>query len=150
MNKQQALNKIAELIDRKPQLVISALNNSGVSISKDASDKEIVEKVTKALYTNKNFVRVFQPKIETKKFSNAVDPNLVAAAISSLANLGQKIGLGKEREHEMALAQQQTQAQLLAALANKKKESNLVPVIVIGGVFVIAAIVLVLTLKPKK
>ena len=91
MDKSQATDKIAGLINRKPQVVISALRNAGFPIDNKASDKEIVSATTTALYKSKEFRKAIDAKLSSPKHSNTA--GAIEGAVYGVANLfGAKVG----------------------------------------------------------
>lgn len=130
------------LVDHKLS-VLGLLAKYGHNIALD-DDRSYIWAVTDELIFNPTFSAEFMElHDEISSFSNALP--IVGAVVGALGNLGSslfgKIGEGKQREHELAMAQQQLEAGYLQALADKQKGERQTERLIIGATIVGAGLV---------
>jgi hypothetical protein len=141
------LDEIAFLIKDKKQVVIDALNKAGVKTNDDISVSNLIDVTVSNLYSNENFRNIMAQTIATysdKNYSNA------AAAI--IAGVTQSIGavFGFATEKQRAKAEEEAAKRALQEkLLSGSKKTNWLPIIIVGGVMTIGAIILIITLKKQ-
>jgi hypothetical protein len=145
--KDMLLDEIAFLIKDKKQEVISALQSSGVNISPSASVQAVINAVAENIYTNtafKNAISQLIAENTTPTHSNSAGA-IVGAVGQSISSV---FGFATEKQR-LKTEQEQSKQKLYEKLLGGKK-TNYMPIIVVGGVLIIGAIVLIFTLKQPK
>ena len=177
LQKDIILDQIAELIKTNPQSVADALISSGFKISDRNSKIEIVNSVSKAINNSPAFQKKIAELIvsSNSNFSNGsgfldaakgffsgggdatdtvgkaagvasnINPvNAVANAIGSIFNYSASLENKKSAEAE-------ARASLAAKIfgTDDKSKTNIIPIVIIGGVLLIGGIIAVVILKGK-
>lgn len=155
------LDEVAKLIEYDTPTVIATLKDAGYyNVSPTAPRKEIINIVVDALYRSEQFrhdIAVLVAKTESgNKFSNGEgtaaeagkDIKLSGGIISAIGGVLES-GFGvfksaQDRKAEEERTRQQMYDKLLAG-----EKTNWVPIIVIGGVFLIGGIIAFVTLRNK-
>lgn len=161
LQKDIILDQIAELIKTDVSSVVDALVKSGVSMPEKYSKIDVVNAVSKSIYSNTEFQKNigFLIQKKTVNFSNGVGDapapttgSGIGAALGSFfsTSLGSVVGvIGSVQERKKAEADAKT------SLINKifgdqqTQKTDYLPVIIIGSVLLIGGIVAVVILKGK-
>lgn len=173
MAKDVLLSEIHKVLDKNPEVLIEALNNSGIATSSTISKRELIHKVVEALYESKKFrdniSKIIIQNNEQESYNNLTGQN-VGKVTSSISDAGPKIGGGAAgggvvgaiagavdsifgtvgKFKEAKTQKQDAKNKLLAGLLeDKPKKTNYLPIIIIGGVLLIGGIVAYVSLKEK-
>lgn len=155
------LDQIAELIKTDVSAVVDALVKSGVSVPSRYTKIDIIDLVSKSIYSNvefqKNIALLIQKK--TVNFSNiapAGDAPTTGSKIGSAlggffsTSLGSVFGvIGSVQDRKKAEAD--AKASLMEKLfsGDDKQKTNYIPIVIIGSVLLLGGIVAVVILKGK-
>jgi hypothetical protein len=155
-------SQIAILIENHPDKVVSALNESGVSTPENISQGKLIKRVSTNFFTNSDFQRELAVLIgqyalttpeahHAKEYSNVSSYDWIgdiASMIEGVAVTAMEGEYTDERiKEQQALAESQITGQLLIKEAENKHK---LPLIIMGGVFVISIMVFYFALKTKK
>lgn len=161
------LDEVGRLIETDRPAVISALKDSGYTISPSASKKEVINKTVSALYRSKQFKLDVAKAIAAgndPKFANSNGSDLdKAKGLASGAAAGASGGVvgaiagaigaiftfGSSRQNRKA-EEERAKQELYNKLLTDKEQTNWIPVIVIGGVILIGGIVAFFALRNNK
>jgi hypothetical protein len=167
MAKDVLLSEIHKVLDKKPDVLIEALNNSEIATPSTISKRELIHKVVEALYESKKFRDIIsQIVIENNESYNNGDGKGVSSIMEGLSKTGggaasggvvgavsgaidsifSTVGKFKEAKTQ----KQSDKAKLLASiLEDKPKKTNYLPIIIITGVLLIGGIVAYVSLKEN-
>jgi hypothetical protein len=177
LQKDILLDQIASLIKNNPKLVADALINSGFKISDKNSKIEIINSVSKAIYSSPDFQKKIAELIvsSNSNFSNgsgfldsvknffggsgdAADTVGKAAGVASNINpvnavanaIGSIFNYSASLENKKS-AEAEARASLAAKIfgADDKSKTNLVPIVIIGSVLLIGGLTVFFVLKQK-
>jgi hypothetical protein len=162
LQKDIILDQIAELIKTDVSSVVDALVKSGVSIPAKYTKIDVVNAVSKSIYSNTEFQKNIALLIgkKTVNFSNGVGDatapgdtsSKIGSALGSFfsTSLGSVVGIiGSVQQRKQAEADAKT------SLINKifgdqqTQKTDYLPIIIIGSVLLIGGIVAVVILKGK-
>ena len=148
MAKDVLLSEIHKVLDKNPEVLIDALNNSEIATPSTISKRELIHKVVEALYESEKFRdNVSKFVIEGNEQESS---NFVGAIIATTgATLG-AIFKGVQNKNQTKAQKEADKNKLLASvLEDKPKKTNYLPIILIGGVLLIGGIVAYVSLKEK-
>lgn len=156
-------SQIANLIENHPDKVVSALNESGVSTSESISQRKLVKEVSKQFYTNPSFrqelaimmAQYAMTTPESKQVQEYSNTDGYLDWIGDIANMIEGVSVAAmegeytdERiKEQQALAESQITGQLLI---KEQENKHKLPLIIMGGVFVISIMVFYFALRTKK
>lgn len=160
LQKDIILDQIAELIKTDVSSVVDALVKSGVSMPEKYSKIDVVNAVSKSIYSNTEFQKNIALLIgkKTSIFSNdsgadaPTTGSKIGSALGSFFNtsLGSVVGvIGSVQDRKKAEADAKT------SLINKifgdqqTQKTDYLPIIIIGSVLLIGGIIAVVILKGK-
>lgn len=148
MAKDVLLSEIHKILDKNPEILIDALNNSGIATPSTISKRELVHEVVEALYENEKFRENISKFVieENESYNNAVGA-IVAASLTAF----NQIFKGVQNKNQSKAQKQDDKKKLLASLLEDKptKKTSYLPIILIGGVLLIGGIVAYISLKQK-
>jgi hypothetical protein len=154
-------------LDKNPEVLIDALNNSGIATPSTISKRELIHKVVEALYESEKFrENVSKFVIEENESYNNGDGKGVSSIMEGLSKTGGGAAsggvvgaiagavdsiFGTVGKFKEAKTQKQADKNKLLAsiLEDKPKKTNYLPIIIIGGVLLIGGIVAYVSLKQK-
>lgn len=153
------LDQIAELIKTDVSAVVDALVKSGVSVPSRYTKIDIIDLVSKSIYSNvefqKNIALLIQKK--TVNFSNNVGDapttgSKIGSALggffsTSLGSVFEVIGSVQDRKKAEADAKASLMEKLFSG--DDKQKTNYIPIVIIGSVLLLGGIVAVVILKGK-
>ncbi len=148
MAKDVLLSEIHKVLDKNPEILIDALNNSGIATPSTISKRELIHKVVEALYESEKFRdNISQFVIEGNEQESS---NFVGAIIATAGTTIGAIFKGVQNKNQTK-AQKEADKKKLEAflLEDKPKKTNYLPIIIIGGVLLIGGIVAYVSLKEK-
>lgn len=169
------LDQIASLIKNNPQLVADALIASGFKIADKNSKVEIINAVSKAIYSSPEFQNKIAELIVASNFSNATgffdsvknffggsgdakNAASTAAGVASNVNpvnavanaIGAIFNYGAAQESKKQ-AESDARNDLIGKIfGDDNKNSAVVPFVIIGSVLLIGGILAIVILKDKK
>lgn len=148
MAKDVLLSEIHKVLDKKPEVLIDALNNSGIATPSTISKRELIHKVVEALYESEKFRdNISKFVIEGNEQDSS---NFVGAIISAAGTTIGAIFKGVQNKNQTKAQKEADKNKLLASiLEDKPKKTNYLPIIIIGGVLLIGGIVAYVSLKQK-
>ena len=167
MAKDVLLSEIHKVLDKNPEVLIDALNNSGIATPSTISKRELIHKVVEALYESEKFrENVSKFVIEENESYNNGDGKGVSSIMEGLSKTGGGAAsggvvgaiagavdsiFGTVGKFKEAKTQKQADKNKLLAsiLEDKPKKTNYLPIIIIGGVLLIGGIVAYVSLKQK-
>lgn len=143
------IDQVVLMIKDNPQALIEALRFSNISIDDSASEAEIANKVSNALYNNSVFLEQLSKLIVQNEkmpvrpeYSNAADP--VTASMNALAAIQgtfkEALGIASKAQ-EKKIEEEKTKQLIYARLFGQEEKTNWIPIIVIAGVLLIGGIV---------
>lgn len=147
MAKDVLLSEIHRILDKNPEVLIEALNNSEIATSSTISKRELIHKVVEALYESEKFrENISKFVIEgNESYNNAVGA-IVAGALTSV----NAIFKGVQNKNQTKAQKEADKKKLLASvLEDKPKKTNYLPIVIITGVLLIGGIVAYVSLKEK-
>jgi len=159
-------SQIAELIDDHPDKVLEALNASGANLAPNTSRRKIVHYVVDNLYRNHQFRQELAvlisefatSKEDVKKIQEAIDAEysgIVFDWVGDIANMVEGIAspiiegeyTDERIKEERARAENEiTQKMLL----NQQRTQTTMPILIVGGVLVIAGMVMYFALRKTR
>jgi hypothetical protein len=148
MAKDVLLSEIHKVLDKNPEILIDALNNSGIATPSTISKRELIHKVVEALYESEKFRdNISQFVIEGNEQESS---NFVGAIIATAGTTIGAIFKGVQNKNQTKAQKEADKKKLLATvLEDKPKKTNYLPIIIIGGVLLIGGIVAYVSLKQK-
>jgi hypothetical protein len=148
MAKDVLLSEIHKILDKSPEVLIDALNNSEIATPSTISKRELIHKVVEALYESEKFRdNVSKFVIEGNEQESS---NFVGAIISASTTTLSAIFKGVQNKNKRKEQKEADKNKLLASvLEDKPKKTNYLPIILIGGVLLIGGIVAYVSLKEK-
>ena len=147
MAKDVLLSEIHKILDKNPEILIEALNNSEIATSSTISKRELIHKVVEALYESEKFRENISKFVieNNESYNNAVGA-IVAGALTSI----NAIFKGVQDKNKTKAQKEADKKKLLASiLEDKPKKTNYLPIILIGGVLLIGGIVAYVSLKEN-
>lgn len=147
MAKDVLLSEIHKILDKNPEILIEALNNSEIATSSTISKRELIHKVVEALYESEKFRENISKFVieNNESYNNAVGA-IVAGALTSI----NAIFKGVQNKNKTKAQKEADKKKLLASiLEDKPKKTNYLPIILIGGVLLIGGIVAYVSLKEN-
>jgi hypothetical protein len=147
MAKDVLLSEIHKVLDKNPEILIEALNNSEIATPSTISKRELIHKVVEALYESEKFrENVSKFVIEENESYN----NVVGAIVAGSLTAFNQIFKGVQNKNQTKAQKEADKNKLLASiLEDKPKKTNYLPIIIIGGVLLIGGIVAYISLKQK-
>jgi len=144
MAKDVLLSEIHRILDKNPEILIEALNNSGIATSTKISKRELIHKVVEAIYESEKF------RANISKFiiqgNEEENENFVGAIITSVNTIFQGV---QNRNQNKAQKEADKRKLVALLLEDKNKKTNYLPIVIIGGVLLIGGIVAYISLKKK-
>lgn len=150
------LDQIAVLIDQSPSAVETALRNSSISVSKNASKIELIDSVVKGLSSNETFRLEISKLIAGPTYSNTIgdkdskapegatakkgvsigaDPlTAIAGAVGSIFGFAASVQEKKAKEAE-------AKSRLYEKIFGDDKKKNIIPIVVISLVLIIGGVI---------
>lgn len=160
MQKDILLSEIHKILHKNPKSLIEALKNAGVDVPSRISNRHLVHLVVEAVYENAKFRENVGLLISENQHSNFSNGDGAGSKILSGASSGGVVGsiagavdsiFGFAKSKTDAKAQKEADKQrLLLSLAEDKKKSNLLPIIIIASVLLIGGAIAVVSLRNKK
>jgi hypothetical protein len=146
MAKDVLLSEIHKVLDKNPEVLIDALNNSGIATPSTISKRELIHKVVEALYESEKFrENISKFVIEGNEQDSS---NFVGAIIATAGTTIGAIFKGVQNKNQTKAQKDSDKKKLLASLLeDKPKKTNYLPIIIIGGVLLIGGIVAYVSLK---
>lgn len=148
MAKDVLLSEIHKVLDKNPEILIDALNNSGIATPSTISKRELIHKVVEALYESEKFrdnISKFVIEGNEQESSNFVGAIIAAAGTT----IGAVFSGVQNRNKNKAQREADKKKLLATVLADEPKKTNYLPIIIIGGVLLIGGIVAYVSLKQK-
>jgi len=148
MAKDILLSEIHRILDKNPEVLIEALNNSGIATSSTISKRDLIHKVVEALYESEKFRdNISQFVIEGNEQDSS---NFVGAIIAAAGTTIGAIFSGVQNRNKTK-AQKEADRKLLVAslLEDKPKKTKWLPIVLIGGILLIGGAVAYVSLKNK-
>jgi hypothetical protein len=148
MAKDVLLSEIHKVLDKNPEVLIDALNNSGIATPSTISKRELIHKVVEALYESEKFrdnISKFVIEGNEEESSNFVGA-IIAAAGTTIGAIFSGV---KNRNKSKAQKEADKNKLLATVLSDEPKKTNYLPIIIIGGVLLIGGIVAYVSLKQK-
>jgi hypothetical protein len=148
MAKDVLLSEIHKVLDKNPEILIDALNNSGIATPSTISKRELIHKVVEALYESEKFrdnVSKFVIEGNEQESSNFVGAIIAAAGTT----IGAVFSGVQNRNKNKAQREADKNKLLATVLSDEPKKTNYLPIIIIGGVLLIGGIVAYVSLKQK-
>lgn len=153
-------DELVSIIESNPKEVINALEHSKVSISEDASREDLVDIVSYNIVNNpifrKNVAVLFSMK-GSNRTPNTEDyasqsgassggsggkGGSTAGLVGSLADMVGSVFKFGSSSKELKAQEESTKATMYAKLFGENKKTNWMPIVVIGGVLLIGALVI--------
>ena len=146
MAKDVLLSEIHRVLDKNPEILIDALNNSGIATPSTISKRELIHSVVEALYESEKFRNnVSQFVIEGNEQANS---NFVGAIIATAGTTIGAIFKGVQNKNQTKAQKEADKRKLVSSLLeDKPKKTNYLPIVIIGGVLLIGGIVAYVSLK---
>ena len=146
MAKNVLLSEIHKVLDKKPEILIDALNNSGIATPSTISKRELIHKVVEALYESEKFrENISKFVIEGNEQESS---NFVGAIIATAGTTIGAIFKGVQNKNQTKAQKEADKRKLIESLLeDKPKKTNYLPIIIIGGVLLIGGIVAYVSLK---
>jgi hypothetical protein len=147
MAKDVLLSEIHKVLDKNPEILIEALNNSEIATPSTISKRELIHKVVEALYESEKFrENVSKFVIEENESYN----NVVGAIVAGSLTAFNQIFKGVQNKNQTKAQKEADKNKLLASiLEDKPKKTNYLPIIIISGVLLVGGIVAYVSLKQK-
>jgi hypothetical protein len=147
MAKDVLLSEIHKVLDKNPEILIEALNNSEIATPSTISKRELIHKVVEALYESEKFrENVSKFVIEENESYN----NVVGAIVAGSLTAFNQIFKGVQNKNQTKAQKEADKNKLLASiLEDKPKKTNYLPIIIISGVLLVGGIVAYVSLKEK-
>lgn len=148
MAKDVLLSEIHKVLDKNPEVLIDALNNSGIATPSTISKRELIHKVVEALYESEKFqdnISKFVIKGNEQESSNFVGA-IIAAAGTTIGAIFKGVENKNKRKEQKDADKRKLVTSLLE---DKPTKTNYLPIILIGGVLLIGGIVAYVSLKEK-
>ena len=148
MAKDVLLSEIHKVLDKNPEVLIDALNNSEIATPSTISKRELIHKVVEALYESEKFRdNISKFVIEGNEEESS---NFVGAIIAAAGTTIGAIFSGVQNRNKNKAQKEADKKKLVASLLeDKPKKTNYLPIIIIGGVLLIGGIVAYVSLKQK-
>jgi hypothetical protein len=148
MAKDVLLSEIHKVLDKNPEVLIDALNNSEIATPSTISKRELIHKVVEALYESEKFRdNISKFVIEGNEEESS---NFVGAIIAAAGTTIGAIFSGVQNRNKSKAQKEADKKKLVASLLeDKPKKTNYLPIIIIGGVLLIGGIVAYVSLKQK-
>jgi hypothetical protein len=148
MAKDVLLSEIHKVLDKNPEVLIDALNNSEIATPSTISKRELIHKVVEALYENEKFrENISKFVIEGNEQESS---NFVGAIIATAGTTIGAIFKGVQNKNQTKAQKDADKRKLTASLLeDKPKKTNYLPIIIISGVLLIGGIVAYVSLKQK-
>ena len=148
MAKDVLLSEIHKVLDKKPEVLIDALNNSEIATPSTISKRELIHKVVEALYESEKFrENISKFVIEGNEQDSS---NFVGAIIATAGTTIGAIFKGVQNRNKNKAQKEADKKKLVASLLeDKPKKTNYLPIIIISGVLLIGGIVAYVSLKEK-
>ena len=145
---------ISDLIEKSPDQVISALQKSKVKISSNADIKTIINSVAYNIVNN----RIFQKNISiliafhntgqkptdedfNGNWSNAEDGGSGGGYVTAISNAVGSIFTFASSTNELKSEETKAKSAMMVAIFGKEEKTNYIPIVILGGVLIIGAIV---------
>ena len=146
MAKDVLLSEIHRVLDNNPEVLIDALNNSGIATPSTISKRELIHKVVEALYESEKFrENISKFVIEGNEQESS---NFVGAIIATAGTTIGAIFKGVQNKNQTKAQKEADKRKLIESLLeDKPKKTNYLPIIIIGGVLLIGGIVAYVSLK---
>jgi hypothetical protein len=146
MAKDVLLSEIHRILDKKPEVLIDALNNSEIATPSTISKRELIHKVVEALYESEKFRNnISKFVIEGNEQDSS---NFVGAIIATAGTTIGAIFKGVQNKNQTKAQKEADKRKLIASLLeDKPKKNNYLPVVIIAGVLLIGGIVAYVSLK---
>jgi hypothetical protein len=157
------LDQIAELIKTNVGSVVDALIKSGVSVPDKYTKIDIINAVSKSIYSNAEFQKNigFLIQKKTVNFSNGVGDapapapttgSKIGSALgsffsTSLGSVFDVIGSAQDRKAAEANAKASLMGKIFGE--DDKQKTNYIPIVIIGSVLLLGGIIAVVILKGK-
>jgi hypothetical protein len=147
MAKNVLLSEIHKVLDKNPEVLIDALNNSGIATPSTISKIELIHKVVEALYESEKFrENVSKFVIEENESYN----NVVGAIVAGSLTAFNQIFKGVQNRNQTKAQKEDDKRKLLASiLEDKPKKNSYLPIIIITSVLLVGGIVAYISLKQK-
>lgn len=159
MQKDILLSEIHKILHKNQKSLIEALKNAGVDVPSRISNRHLVHLVVESAYENAKFRENVGLLISERQHSNFSNGDGAGAKILSGASSGGVVGsiagavdsiFGFAKSKTDAKSQKEADKQrLLLSLAEDKKKSNLLPIIIIASVLLIGGAIAVVSLRNK-
>ena len=148
MAKDVLLSEIHKVLDKNPEVLIDALNNSEIATPSTISKRELIHKVVEALYENEKFrENISKFVIEGNEQESS---NFVGAIIATAGTTIGAIFKGVQNKNQTKAQKEADKRKLTASLLeDKPKKTNYLPIIIISGVLLVGGIVAYVSLKQK-
>jgi hypothetical protein len=148
MAKDVLLSEIHKVLDKNPEILIDALNNSGIATPSTISKRELIHKVVEALYESEKFRdNVSKFVIEGNEQESS---NFLGAIITAGTTTLSAIFKGVQNKNQTKAQKEADKRKLIASILEEKpKKTNYLPIILISGVLLIGGIVAYISLKEK-
>ena len=136
MAKDVLLSEIHKVLDKNPEILIEALNNSEIATPSTISKRELIHKVVEALYESEKFRdNISKIVIEGNEQESS---NFVGAIIATAGTTLGAIFKGVQNKNQNKAQKEADKNKLLASiLEDKPKKTNYLPIIIITGVLLI-------------
>ena len=160
LQKDIILDQIAELIKTNVSEVVDSLVKSGVSVPAKYTKIDVIDAVSKSLYSNPSFQKNISELIQKKttNFSNGVGTDTAPTPASEVgktvggflsSSLSSVFGIISSVQERKA-AEANAKASLMDKIfGGQKTKTDYVPIIIIGGVLLVGGIIAVVILKGK-
>jgi NADH:ubiquinone oxidoreductase subunit 6 (subunit J) len=161
MTKSVILSEVHKLIAKNPAVLIEALTSSGVVVKKGISKNDLIDLVVDNLYSNDSFKEKLAVIISgnTKpKYSNGDGEGddseggggIPTGAVGAIAGaIGSIFSFGASKTNAKTQAQADKEKLKLALLADDKKKTNWLPIVIISSVLLVGGIIAVVALKRR-
>lgn len=148
MAKDVLLSEIHKVLDKNPEILIDALNNSGIATPSTISKRELIHKVVEALYESEKFRdNISKFVIEGNEQESS---NFVGAIIATAGTTLGAIFKGVQNKNQTKAQKEADKRKLIASILEEKpKKTNYLPIILISGVLLIGGIIAYISLKEK-
>ena len=121
MAKNVLLSEIHKVLDKNPEVLIDALNNSGIATPSTISKIELIHKVVEALYESEKFrENVSKFVIEENESYN----NVVGAIVAGSLTAFNQIFKGVQNRNQTKAQKEDDKRKLLASILEDKPKKN--------------------------
>lgn len=143
------ISELVESIETQPALVVQALRDSNVHVPQDVTNRQLADKLSYALTYNDEFLskvpNLIKVHEEGKKpireeYASAV--GVITAAITAVTTAVGGAFRQAQKKKDLEMQQEATKQVIYQKLLGEdKKKTNWIPILIVGGVLVIGAIV---------